>query len=311
MKLKRKHILILIFLFLCFIGLMIKFYQNNFTLIVIPDTQKYSENNRDVFCNQTKWILKNKRKLNIIFVSHLGDIVQNASLVDDEWQNASKCMGNLDGVIPYGILPGNHDVDEGDNPISESNKYNSIFPTSRFSKFSWYGGSYKNNQNSYQLITKNGVELLFLNLEVDPTDDDIDWANKILSENKNKRVILTTHAYQHDDISERSQEPYFRDGGNSGENIWTKLINKNCNIFLVLSGHFHNLDGENRIESVNQCGKVVHQIIQDYQGRINGGDGLLRIYTFSLKEKQIKVKTYSTITGKYEEDENSQFILNI
>lgn len=277
----------------------------------MPDTQKYSESNRDIFCNQTEWILKNKRKLNIVFVSHLGDIVQNASLIDDEWQNASKCMSNLDGVIPYGILPGNHDVDEGDNPTSESNKYNSTFPTSRFSKFSWYGGSYKGNQNNYQLITKNGMELLFLNLEVDPTDDDISWANKILSENKNKRVILTTHAYQHDDIAQRSQEPHFREGGNSGEDIWNKLINKNCNIFLVLSGHFHNLDGENRIESINQCGKVVHQVIQDYQGRINGGNGLLRIYTFSLKEKQIKVKTYSTVTEKYEEDENSQFVLNI
>ena len=277
----------------------------------MPDTQKYSENSRDIFCDQTEWIVKNKEKLNIVFVTHLGDIVQNASLVDDEWKNASKCMSSLDDVVPYGILPGNHDVDEGDNPISESNKYNSIFSTNRFSKFSWYGGSYKGNQNSYQLITENGMELLFLNLEVDPTDDDIDWANKILSENKNKRVVLTTHAYQYDDIPERSQEPHFRKGGNSGENIWNKLINKNCNIFLVLSGHFHNLDGENRVESVNQCGKVVHQIIQNYQGRINGGNGLLRIYTFSLKEKQIKVKTYSTITGKYEEDENSQFVLNI
>jgi hypothetical protein len=155
------------------------------------------------------------------------------------------------------------------------------------------------------------MNLLFLNLEVDPTDDDLEWANKVLNENKDKYVILTTHAYQYDDIDERSHEPHFRNGGNSGDDIWNKLVNKNCNILLVLSGHFHKFDGENKIESINQCGKKVYQMVQDYQSRINGGGGLLRIYIFNSKKKQIHVRTVSTVSGKYENDDDSRFTLDI
>ena len=50
----------------------------NFTIIVLPDTQYYSEGNLHVFDNQTQWIVNNIDEMNIVFVSHLGDIV-------DEW----------------------------------------------------------------------------------------------------------------------------------------------------------------------------------------------------------------------------------
>ena len=155
------------------------------------------------------------------------------------------------------------------------------------------------------------MKLLFLNLEIDPTDDDLEWANSILKENQDTQVIVTTHAYLYDDVPERSREPHFRFGGNSGENIWNKLIKKNCNVFLVLSGHFHKSDGENRLTSANQCGKPVHQIVQDYQDRQNGGNGLLRIYAFYPIIKKLVVRTYSTISKKYENNANSLFILNL
>jgi hypothetical protein len=49
----------------------------NFTIIVLPDTQYYSENYPWIFDNQTRWIIENIEKLNIVFVSHEGDLVQN------------------------------------------------------------------------------------------------------------------------------------------------------------------------------------------------------------------------------------------
>ena len=39
---------------------------------------------------------------------HVGDIVEDADN-DTQWQRASKSMSVLDGKIPYGVLPGNHD----------------------------------------------------------------------------------------------------------------------------------------------------------------------------------------------------------
>ena len=47
----------------------------NFTIIVLPDTQYYSESFPAVFDNQTQWIADNIEQMNIVFVTHLGDVV--------------------------------------------------------------------------------------------------------------------------------------------------------------------------------------------------------------------------------------------
>ncbi len=49
----------------------------NFSIIVLPDTQKYSEKYPQIFCKQTDWIRENINKLNIAFTIHLGDITEN------------------------------------------------------------------------------------------------------------------------------------------------------------------------------------------------------------------------------------------
>lgn len=321
MKIQKK-VIILIFVMIFFICMLFFFSQRYFesknfhsqpffSLIVLPDTQKYSEKNGDFFCSQTEWIVKNKEKLNIIFTLHLGDIIQNGVGSDDQWKTASECMKKLDGEIPYGIIPGNHDVDVGDDPLSESSKYNSNFPVNRFNKYHWYRGNYKDNQNSYQIINTAIGDLLFLNLEVDPTDDDLAWADMILKENSMAKVIVNTHAYLNDQTAERFSEPHFRKDGNSGENIWNKLISQNCNVFLVLSGHSHSAEGENKLISINQCGQNVFQLVQNYQSRFLGGNGLLRIFTFYPDIKKIKIQTFSTVFNKYENDENSYFFLDL
>jgi hypothetical protein len=51
----------------------------DFTLIALPDTQNYSTAYPVVFNSQTQWIANNKTAQNIVFVTHLGDIVNIAN----------------------------------------------------------------------------------------------------------------------------------------------------------------------------------------------------------------------------------------
>lgn len=281
-----------------------------FSLIVLPDTQIYAQSFPETFCAQTEWIVEHKQTLNIQFVSQLGDIVNSGAEDPEQWKVASDCMAKLEGHVPYGIIPGNHDVDVIGDPYPTFKSYTTAFPLQRFYLYPWYRGDYLGNRNSYQTIHAGGQDWLFLNLEVDPTDDVLAWADKILKEHPNKKVILTTHVFLEDRNGQRSESPHFRENANSAEQIWEKLITPNCNVFLVLSGHFHQKDGENRLESFNSCGNTVHQVVQDYQSRERGGNGRLRIYTFRPNEQRINVQTYSPVTDTFEIDDDSQFSLN-
>ena len=99
-----------------------------------PDTQHYSEAFPPIFTSQTQWIVNNKAARNIVFVTHEGDIVEHNSLTT-EWQRANTSMSLLDGVVPYGMGPGNHD--------QPTTLYNQYFPYTRYQGLPWYGGHYR------------------------------------------------------------------------------------------------------------------------------------------------------------------------
>ena len=87
------------------------------------------------FFNRVDWIVENKDAQNIVFVSHLGDIVDNPA-VTNQWLFASQQMKRLEVAgIPYGIAPGNHDMSWGDVSV-----FSEYFPASRYAS---YGDSYE------------------------------------------------------------------------------------------------------------------------------------------------------------------------
>src|SRR5262245_20194500 len=79
-----------------------------FTVVLLPDTQFYSEKYPETYVAQTMWIRERVKADNIKFVVCLGDIVQNAH-VEGEWKRADQAAHILDGVVPYSAVPGNHD----------------------------------------------------------------------------------------------------------------------------------------------------------------------------------------------------------
>jgi hypothetical protein len=277
----------------------------NFTIIVLPDTQYYSQNYSWIFDNQTLWIKENIEKMNIVFVSHLGDLVQNWYSID-EWENANRSMSVLDGVVSWGVLPGNHDGFDDGNLLN----YNYYFAYERFSDESWYGGAYQNNNtNSYQLFSGGGEDYIIFHLQYSPTQNVLSWASDVIDLFPEKKVIISTHEYI---FSTHEYMVSFSDVGRSeiGEIIWEKLVKPHFDqIFLVLCGH-NSWFAENTIVDFVD-GAVVYQLLSDYQDRDNGGNGWLRILEFSPEDDKIFVKTYSPYLDEFEIDSNSQFVLDI
>ncbi|MHA1541991.1 MAG: metallophosphoesterase, partial [Candidatus Hodarchaeales archaeon] len=226
----------------------------------------------------TLWIKENIEKMNIVFVSHLGDLVQNWYSID-EWENANRSMSVLDGVVSWGVLPGNHDGFDDGNLLN----YNYYFAYERFSDESWYGGAYQNNNtNSYQLFSGGGEDYIIFHLQYSPTQNVLSWASDVIDLFPEKKVIISTHEYI---FSTHEYMVSFLDVGRSeiGEIIWEKLVKPHFDqIFLVLCGH-NSWFAENTIVDFVD-GAVVYQLLSDYQDRDNGGNGWLRILEFSPED---------------------------
>ena len=276
----------------------IPFYDNeNFTIIVLPDTQYYSELYPSIFANQTQWIIENIESMNIVFVSHLGDIVDHW-WVPEEFENANTSLSKLDDNIPYGVLPGNHD---GAEPGGDFYYYNEYFGFERYQNESWYGGAFQNiNTNNYQIFSAAGNDYLIFHLQNNPSNEVLTWAGNVINNYPNLRVIVSTHYYIEWSLTGVPRSDV-------GDRIWEKLVKPHADqIFLVLCGHVE-------MEGVTTDLVGEHQVIQmvsDYQDRSRGGNGFLRILTFSPINDKIYVKTYSPYLNRFETGLNSEFSLD-
>ncbi len=271
-----------------------------FTIVMLPDTQKYLIGGAysDRVTNQTKWIVANKDALNIQFVLHLGDIVENYNNVESEWQDANTSMSVLDeGGVPYLVLPGNHDYTNSNDNFSF---YDNYFNYSRYIGYDWYKGHYpsNSNRNNYALMEIEGMKFGFIALRWNAPDADLLWANNTVNAHPDYRFIVTTHEYV--DGSGRTT---------MGNNIWNKFAKYHDNIFMIHNGHITS-PVESRFASIGENGNTVYEILTNYQSDTNYG-GKLRYYTFVPSEDKIYAYTYATYTNTYYTSANSQFTLNL
>ena len=268
--------------------------SEDFTIIVLPDTQYYSDDDPEtIFQAQTQWIVDNQAALNIVYVAHEGDLVQTASDTD-QWDNADAAMDLLDSAeIPYGVLPGNHDQYPMGNPAGTAN-YNIYFGVDRFSGKPYYGGHYgTDNDNNYALFTAGGMDFIVINLEYNLESAAITWADDLLTTYSDRRAIVVSHSILGYPPSGSSIAPFTT----IGQNIYNGLRD-NENLFLMLCGHNH---AEGRRTDVYN-GDTIYSLLADYQDLPDGGDGWLRIMTFSPADDEITVTTYSPTLGLYGED---------
>lgn len=283
----------------------------DFTLVTLPDTQFYSENTGGTrlqhFLSQTNWIVANRNTLNIPFVAHMGDMVQNGDSVVQEWINADSAMDIIEDPattllthgIPWGGAPGNHDQQPIGSPDGASLYWNTYFGTARWAGRPYWGGNYStNNDNNYQLFSASGLDFIVINLEYRPSANQavLDWADALLKAHPNRRAIITSHWF----IGTGNPAAW----GGHGQAVYDNLKD-NPNLFLMLCGHIH---GEGQRADVFE-GRTVYTVLQDYQSRANGGDSWLRYFIFSPANNTITAKTLQTRTLTFETDADSEFTL--
>jgi len=293
------------------------FVPGSWTLAVLPDTQHYSQSYPGLFYAQTAWLAEQRSARNIAFVLQLGDITNNNT--PEEWVNARAAMRQLDNVLPYALVPGNHDYGPNGNASSRETLLNEYFPYEHMSSLPGFGGAMEPGKldNSYYFFEAGGTDWIVIGLEWAPQDETIAWAAKVLEQHPEHRGILITHAYMnnndlrydhHDTAHPQQYNPHeYKTPGtiNDGEELWQKLV-RSHDVPLVLNGHVLG-DGTGYLVSLNDAGRQVHQMLSNYQMRELGGEGYLRLLEFLPDGKTVQVKTYSVLYGRYMTAPDQQF----
>ena len=291
------------------------------SIAVIPDTQTLAMSAPNSFTKLTKWIKNNQKELGIGAVIHVGDIVNERSS-HAEWKNARNAMNELNGVVPYVFSAGNHDVeiqkiDGVWYGLRSTPLMNQYFPYSEVASQPTFGGTYKEGEvdNTYSYFTINNVDFMIISLEQSPRLEVLQWANKITEQNKDKKVIVSTHEYLFFDgkLTTRESQDHldFVGGSTTGEEMWDEYIKKHENITAVIAGHvgYPDLVTSKRI---GDNGNEVTQILCDAQfmdrDDVNNGSGeglgMVMILSFKENSNEIKVNWYSTVREQFYREKN-------
>lgn len=290
--------------------------EGTFTIAVIPDTQRYlgpgsgREEERDTVINpafesRTAWLAANLETQRMVFISHMGDIIDKNE--PRQWRVARACMDRLHGQIPYGLSVGNHDMvrEKGDSRLFQ--KY---FGAERYTGEPWYGGTYAghtehvpevsgNNANSYQVFEAGGLAFIIVHLECNAPDDVLAWADTVLKAHRDRMAIISTHMYLGGVAKKGADQPQGRmqwkkvhgDRGNAPQQLWEKSFSNHPNVFLVLCGD-QSASITHHQTSHGKHGNAVHEILTDYPRDADNSDWL-RLLRFHPDEGRIEVLTYS------------------
>jgi 3',5'-cyclic AMP phosphodiesterase CpdA len=292
------------------------FQNGSYTFAVLPDTQVYALLYPGIYDAQTGWIAANAKKRNIVYTFQLGDITNNNTPA--EWQHAIDAFSLIDNIVPYAIVPGNHDYGPSGNAADRTTLMNDYFSYQRISAWTTFGGAYETGKldNSYHLFSVGKRDFILLALEWGPRDEVIAWANRVMDNNPDRYGIMITHAYLNNDdlrydITDTAHpqdfDPhnYATPGVNDGEELWQKLVRKHSFI-MVLNGHVLG-DGTGYLASKTDTGITCQQMLSNYQFRDLGGEGYMRLLEFKPDGMTVQVSTYSPLYDSYLTDVDQSY----
>ena len=335
-----------------------------FSIVFLPDTQEYMRSPSDgsgqgaTFMEQLKWIEKNYKEWNIKAVMHLGDMTDtNDSTAWAMTDSAYKTYLD-DNKLDLAYLPGtgNHDYldcnddhhaavqncvfSRGGTQFSTKGKFNN----DRYKNKKWtYAkfGTFKYTGNAYLTMTVSGIKFLLMSLEFAPRKDTLCWAEEIIKQHPDHKVIVTTHSYLNNtaDSVKRENDSRYTTGyaagsandsglpatGASGFEIYKELAARHNNIILMAAGHI--VSNTFRLNKGN-AGNWFGEMLVDYQeenptqkiaennrcthSHLNGGSGggWMRILTFDPANYTIEAKTLSPMPDDYLYNNEQKFYCN-
>ncbi|MBN2081342.1 metallophosphoesterase [bacterium] len=304
---------------------------DSWVLVMLPDIQSYVDHaeHYPLLTEIMEWIAANRDELHLALVVQVGDLVfQNGVPLAEQssgdqnstqqWRNVRDAFTLLNGVVPYIVVPGNHDygIVDADGRYTQFNDYfqPAINPLNDPAQGGILAGLGENAYGAetmenayYDFLAPDGRRMLFLALEWGPRQATVDWARGIAlrDEYADYTKVLVTHAYMyHDDTrfdfatkgKDQGANPHVYTGTssdtNDGQELWDELVNAAPGFELVLSGHVGG-DMVGYLASASDYGRSVHQLLFNSQFLPLGGEGWIRLLEFAADGKTVRVHTFS------------------
>lgn len=256
------------------------------TVVWMSDTQHYSESYPHIFKSMTEWIVQHKSALDIRYVIHTGDIVDDRDQ-PAQWNHAEAALKLLDGAVPLFTIAGNHDIS---NESRIFDPYISIFGEGRFNSLPTEGGTYGDGIARYELLDMDKRKYILAGVSYHPDSEEIDWLNDVLAEHIDRTAILCVHSYM-DAKGKLTTD---------GKQLLPNVVEKNPNVWLVLCGHMHGIYHSTVLFDGDRDGtaeRTVYQLLFDYQDGKRGGNGYICLLGFDEDNGVLHVQTYSPYLG--------------
>ncbi|WP_144528488.1 LamG-like jellyroll fold domain-containing protein [Peribacillus simplex] len=265
--------------------------KKNYNFLFVPDTQKYSSQNPEIFNSQMNWISNNTKKNNIIMNTFVGDIVD--SDLEKQWQNSLGAISLLDKKdVPYMMAAGNHDYAAGDPFLTH-------YGPQRFLNKKYYKGSSPSGYSSYAIAKAGSYEYLVLIVDMKNLHKDLEWSKKVLNQHKDKPTILVSHDIIFPKVKD---DKTIAVESSNGRLIWDELVKDHNQVFMTVNGHYFGI--AHRIKQ-NSAGNDVIQMLVNYQTNYRGGNGWLRLVEFDEKKNVLVFRTYSPFVDEMSKKEKS------
>ena len=286
--------------------------NEDFSIVIIPDTQDVATFHPERLLKMAEWIVGNAESLNVKMILHVGDVVNNGALKEEQWQNHKAAFDRIDQAeIPLVFAIGNHDYDNILNENRSSDAFNRYCGMARYKDRPWFGGVFEDQktENMFARMDIAGRKFLFLVLEFGPRDEVLDWAGRILEKYADHDAIVVTHAYMYP-TGRRTQPGDQHNpkiykgahGANDGEDVWHKCLKHHQNVKAVFSGHHI----PNHISYRFDLGagqNLVFQSFQNWQCAECGGDARIKVLKYRPSLNQIELNVVNPQTGESETEE--------
>ena len=279
--------------------------KGDYSFALIPDTQFLScdyvlGGDYTEFLDATYgWFRDNAARFNLQCVIHLGDMSQQDK--PEEWKLMADYFNTLDGIVPYALVPGNHDyANMNTNDKNGTGNFNAAFDYDKIAAWDSFGGAFEEGKldNTYQLFNVGVAKYMVMTLEYNPRQEVYDWACAAVEKYSDYNVIINTHGYL-------SEEKKF--GQRVIPNIWEKLGKLYPNIVMINCGHLDSSEIYCR-KSAGDHGNEVVELLADFQDYRYGGDGAIVLLQFAEDGKKCYVNTYTPYYDKFYKM-NNQFEL--
>ncbi len=193
--------------------------ENGFTVASFNGTKTFIDNakNPDAIEDAAWWLINEKEKLNLKYVSFLGQIsggsyynhgntiakgmsvdeLLNLCREDKDWQKEFSALANAlapltDENIPVGVSLDNFDY-AGGGYNRQSMQADYLGVEKIMSKNTVY--EYYDDSNYYTIVENNGVKYIIFQLELWPQTAVLNWFNSTIAEHLDKRAIIFTTSF--------------------------------------------------------------------------------------------------------------------